>query len=150
MHTLLKHISERTNLAQLLSILLSTLLHAPLSALPGLSSVDRTSECTTLCLLSTRSGTPLSTLPGRNTERTATRPLIDCNQVIARIAHPPMCQQKHSMYSTLCHSPCRKKSTSTAKPSQDHLSSRNDEEPKRTPRHLLFVQLQICKATFPK
>ena len=119
MHTLPKHISERTNLAQLLSILLSTLLHAPLSALPGLSSVDRTSECTTLCLLSTRSGTPLSTLPGRNTERTPTRPLIDCNQVTARIAHPPMCQQKRSMYSTLCHSPCRKK----APPPQNHLKT---------------------------
>ena len=124
-----EHISERTNLAQLLSILLSTLLHAPLSALPGLSSVDRTSECTTLCLLSTRSGTPLSTLPGRNTERTPTRPLIDCNQVTARIAHPPMCQQKRSMYSTLCHHLAAMR----APPPQNHLKTTFPQEMVKSP-----------------
>jgi len=145
MHTLLKHISERTNLAQLLSILLSTLLHAPLSALPGLSSVDRTSECTTLCLLSTRSGTPLSTLPGRNTERTPTRPLIDCNQVTARIAHPPMCQQKRSMYSTLCHLPAAIR----APPPQNHLKTTCDEEPKGRRDTSSLSNCKSAKPPFP-
>ena len=49
-------------------------------------------------------------------------------------------------------SPYRNERTFTAKPTQDHLSSRNGEEPtvlqKWLQDHHLFVQLQICKATF--
>ena len=45
------------------------------------SLIDLTTECTTLCLLSTLSRTPLSALSKRIAECT-TGPLISCNQVV--------------------------------------------------------------------